>query len=125
MRYPMQRRVLLPLLCLACATPAVAGAAAKTSWAQQQIKLVTSRGLMGGDARSFQPDAPLTRGALADLAAALAEQTPAAVVDSSAPATMTQLDASLVRSLGLRSAAAAFSRGARAVGLAPPSRFGN
>ena len=37
---------------------------------------------------------------------------------------MTALDASLVKALGLSDAAAAFARGARNAGLAPPSRFG-
>ena len=41
------------------------------SWAQPQIKLVTARGLMGGDAVDFKPDAPLTQGALAELVAEL------------------------------------------------------
>ena len=41
-----------------------------------------------------------------------------------AAVTMTQLDARLVRALGLADAAAAFTAGAHAAGLAPPSRFG-
>jgi cell wall-associated NlpC family hydrolase len=41
-----------------------------------------------------------------------------------APATMAQLDARLVASLGLSGAAAEFAKGARAAGLKVPSRFG-
>ena len=62
----MRRHVLLTLLCLTLAAPAFA-AAQKTSWAQREIRAVTLRGLMGGKAASFQPDAPLTQAALADL----------------------------------------------------------
>ena len=38
--------------------------------------------------------------------------------------TMAQLDARLVKGLGLAPAATAFADGARAAGLTPPSRFG-
>lgn len=51
--------------------------------------------------------------------------TPAAQLgDPNAPVTMAQLDARLVRALGLSRAAAAFARGARAAGLQVPGRFG-
>jgi cell wall-associated NlpC family hydrolase len=43
---------------------------------------------------------------------------------SSAPETMTQLDKSLVQAIGLKKAASEFVKGARADGLAVPSRFG-
>ena len=121
----MRRHALLPLLCLSLALPAVAAGAAKTSWAQPQIKLVTSRGLMGGDVSSFKPDLPLTQSALADVVAELTDQVAAAPVAPEAPVTMTALDGSLVKALGLRDAAAAFASGARAAGLVPPTRFGN
>ncbi|MBA2476455.1 MAG: C40 family peptidase, partial [Actinobacteria bacterium] len=39
-------------------------------------------------------------------------------------ATLVELDAALVRALGLRAEAAAFTKGARRAGLAPPDRFG-
>ena len=44
---------------------------------------------------------------------------------SSAPETMAQLDKSLVQAIGLKKAASEFVQGARADGLAVPSRFGN
>ena len=118
------RRHLLLLLCLSLVLPAVAAGSTKTSWAQPQIKLVTSHGLMGGDAATFKPDSLLTQGALAELTADLTDQevTPAAV--PTALVTMAGLDSSLVKALGLREAAAAFAAGARSAGLAPPSRFG-
>jgi cell wall-associated NlpC family hydrolase len=118
------RRHLLLLLCLSLVLPAVAAGAAKTSWAQPQIKLVTSRGLMGGDAATFKPDSPLTQGALAELTADLTDQEVSAAAVPTALVTMAGLDSSLVKALGLRDAAAAFAVGARTAGLAPPSRFG-
>jgi cell wall-associated NlpC family hydrolase len=121
----MRRHALLPLFCLSLALPAIAAGAAKTSWAQPQIKLVTSHGLMGGNASSFKPDLPLTQSALTDIVAELTDQEAAAVVVPDAPVTMTALDGSLVKALGLRDAAAAFASGARASGLVPPTRFGN
>ena len=119
----MRRAVILSLLCLGLVLPAV-GVAAKASWAQPQIKLVTARGLMGGDAASFDPDAPLTQGSLAELVADLADEEPASPAVPSTSVSMASLDSSLVRALGLRDAAASFARAARAAGLAPPSRFG-
>src|SRR3954470_18508634 len=118
----MRRNVLLTLVCVTLAAHAVA-AAQKTSWAQREIRVVTLRGLMGGKAASFQPDAPLTRVALADLAAGLSNHPAAAPADPAAPVTMTRLDSALVAALGLRTDAAAFATAANAAGLAPPRRF--
>jgi hypothetical protein len=118
------RRHLLLLLCLSLVLPAVAAGSAKTSWAQPQIKLVTSHGLMGGDAAAFKPDSLLTQGALAELTADLTDQEVTAPAVPTALVTMAGLDSSLVKALGLREAAAAFAAGARSAGLAPPSRFG-
>src|SRR4051794_20776997 len=119
----MRRTVLLPLLCLALALPAIASGA-KASWAQPQIKLVTARGLMAGTPANFKPDLPLTQGVLSDLVAGLEDQEPATPAAPDATVTMTALDASLVKALGLGDAATAFTRAARSAGLTPPSRFG-
>src|SRR5689334_1995725 len=119
----MRRHVLLTLLSLTLAAPAVA-AAQKTSWAQREIRVVTLRGLMGGRAASFQPDAPLTQAALTDLVAGLTQRPAAAAADPTAPVTMAKLDASLVAALGLRADAASFATAAKTAGLAPPGRFG-
>jgi cell wall-associated NlpC family hydrolase len=121
----MRRHLVLPLLCLGLVLPTVAAGAAKTSWAQPQIRLVTSHGLMGGDASKFKPDLPLTQNALADVVAELTDQEASASSAPEAPVTMAALDSSLVKALGLREAATAFAAGARAAGLAPPTRFGN
>src|SRR5690349_1939648 len=95
----MRRRALLPLLCLALVLPAGAAGAAKQSWAQREIRLVTSRGLMGANAATFKPDAPLTQQALSDLVAGLTDKEPAAPADPSTPVTMAKLDSKLVAAL--------------------------
>jgi len=119
----MRRHVFLTLLCLTLAAPVVA-AAQKASWAQREIRVVTSRGLMGGTAASFQPDALLTKSALADLVAGLTERQAVTPADPTASVTMANLDSKLVAGLGLSTDASAFTTGAKTAGLAPPSRFG-
>jgi cell wall-associated NlpC family hydrolase len=119
----MRRCALLTLLGLALVAPALA-AAQKTSWAQREIRAVTSRGLMGGNAASFQPDAPLTQAALADLVAGLTNHGAAPTAEPAAPVTMAKLDSKLVSALGLGVDATAFAAGAKTAGLAPPTRFG-
>jgi cell wall-associated NlpC family hydrolase len=120
----MRRRALLPLLCLALLLPAVAAGAAKQSWAQREIRLVTSRGLMGASAATFKPDAPLTQQALSDLVAGLTDKEPSTPADPAAQVTMAKLDAKLVSALGLGADATTFAGAARDAGLAPPARFG-
>ena len=117
----------LVLLGLAALVPATALAAKPPtgSWAQPQIEVVAAHGLMGGRAATFRPDAPLTRQALARLVSDLTDQKTAVPAVPNAPATMAELDAALVRALGLGGAAASFSGEARAAGLRPPARFGN
>ncbi|MDP8910450.1 MAG: C40 family peptidase [Actinomycetota bacterium] len=124
-------RRLTPLFLLAAlvagsiSTSASAGSS-RPSWAQAEIRLVTSRGLMGGNAASFRPQDPLTRLALEKLVAGLTRKPlPTNIVDGSATVTMQQLDARLVRALGLSRAAGTFRRGAADAGLRVPSRFGN
>src|SRR3954447_4030703 len=83
------RRPVLLLLALAVAAPAVAAATADPAqtWALPQIKLVLAHDLMGTqDPASFRPADPLTRGALENLAAALAPAPPAAASAAPAPA---------------------------------------
>ncbi len=121
------RRPLAALVCacLALLAPAVVSAKTKGSWAAPEIKLVTARGLMGGDAASFRPDAPLTRGALDDLVSSLTETRAVAGGSPGASVTMAGLDQTLVRSLDLGDDARLFSLGVRAAGLRPPARFGS
>jgi cell wall-associated NlpC family hydrolase len=104
-------------------TPPLA-AAAKRSWAQREIKLVTSKGLMTAPGGAFRPDDGLTQGELATLVTGLTA-TPTRVPASPAGrVTIAQLDAQLVNALGLADEATLFYRAARSVGLKPPARFG-
>jgi cell wall-associated NlpC family hydrolase len=104
----------------------VAAASAKpgAQWANANIRLVTERGLLGGDAAGFRPNDAITRGELAELLTGLtgAPQVPAASPTS--PLDLQGLDARLVNGLGLKETAARFTQAAKAAGLAPPSRFG-
>ncbi|MET0563121.1 MAG: C40 family peptidase [Gaiellaceae bacterium] len=100
------------------------GAASKPSWAQAQIRYVIQHGLMAKTVASFRADDPLTQGELATLVGGLTKRPAAAVANKAAPVTVTQLDARLVRTLGLADTAAALGANARAAGLAVPSRFG-
>lgn len=94
------------------------------AWDQPQIVLVTSHGLLGGDATDFRPADALTAGDLAALVTGLTGKPSAAPADPAAPVTIAQLDAALVRGEGLQPAAARFRAAAVAAGLRPPARFG-
>ena len=109
------------------ASPAAArnqGTTQPASWAQPQIKVVVSHGLMASSIQAFHPNDPLTRGALTALVSGLTSARPTASTQSAAPVTIAQLDSTLVRSLDLSEAAIEFAAAARSAGLAPPSRFG-
>ncbi len=119
-----------PLILVSCALAALLAASAGQakpsgpSWAQAEIRTVVSRGLMAKDVASFRPDDALTRSELNSLVAGLTRRRVPATAGSGS-VTVAQLDARLVAALGLTESAAAFLRGARSAGLAPPSRFGN
>jgi cell wall-associated NlpC family hydrolase len=117
------RRHILTLAALALLL-APAAAAKPRHWAQAEIKAVSAAGLLGGNAKSFRPDDELTQGELAELVGALQEQEAAMPADPSAPVTIGQLDAQLVRALGLRDVARRFADGLRAAGLRPRANFG-
>lgn len=110
--------------CLALGAP-TAVLAAKQSWAHREIKVVTDRGLMGGNAAAFRPDAPLTQRALTDLVTELTELPPPEPAAPAAYATLAELDQALVRGLDLSDDARRFYLGARATGAKPPARFGS
>ena len=98
------RRFVLLLAVLAFLVPTTAEAATPArSWAQPEIKLVVSRGLMADSVATFKPNAPLTQTALSELVSGLTEDGPGAVAQQGATAqvTIAQLDAQLVRALGL------------------------
>jgi cell wall-associated NlpC family hydrolase len=112
---------------LACAVLGLvlaAPASAATSWAQPQIKIVTARGLMGGKAVSFRPDDALTAGELGELVAGLTGKQQPPVASPAVPVTVSQLDAQLVRGLGLLPVARQFTASLHAAGLVPTRAFG-
>ena len=121
----MRRFLLLAaLLVLLAPTPAPAATPTR-SWAQAEIRLVVSQGLMADSVATFRPNAPLTQSALGELIAGLTDpeaETPPP--GSNARVTMAQLDAQLVRALGLGDEAALFHRSAASAGTRPPARFG-
>ena len=117
-------RLAAALLALLVLAPAAGAAKPAPSWAKQEIAAVVGRGLMAPDAASFRPDDPLTRGELAELVTGLTGLPQPTPGDPVAPVTLAELDARLVRALGLQDAAAAFTTVARSAGLAPPGRFG-
>ena len=96
---------------------------AQPSWAQAQIDAVVAAGLMAPTAGEFRPDEPLTRAELAPVISALTGQE----VVLPAPerlVTLRELDARLVRMLGLGPAATQIRRQVAAAGLGPPGRLG-
>jgi len=113
---------MLAIALLAATAPLAS--AAKRSWAQREIKLVTSRGLMTASGGSFRPDDPLSQGELAELVTGLTGEPTRVPASASGKVTIAQLDAQLVDALGLGDDAALFYRAARAVGTKPPARFG-
>jgi len=121
MRRGMSRVLLAAVtLALVMASPA----AAATSWAQPQIKVVTARGLMGGKVASFRPDDPLTAGELSELVSGLTGKAAPTALNPTAPVTIVQLDAQLVSALGLLPTARQFTATIRAAGLVPTRYFG-
>jgi cell wall-associated NlpC family hydrolase len=114
----------LVFVCAAIALVLAAPAEAARSWAQPQIAAVTAKGLMGGDAATFRPDDPLTRGELSELVTGLTGKQAPAAPDPAAPATLAQLDAQVVRGLGLLPVARQFTASVRAAGLTPNQYFG-
>jgi cell wall-associated NlpC family hydrolase len=123
----MSRILAISAVFAVLAAPAAArtdSSAQPASWAQPEIKVVVAHGLMARSVQAFHPNDPLTSGALTALVSGLALDGPTFTTQSTAPVTMAQLDATLVRALGLTDAAAQFAAAARAAGLAPPSRFG-
>jgi cell wall-associated NlpC family hydrolase len=149
-----QRLATLAAACAVAAvsTAAAVGSSRSTpNWAAPQIATVVQHKLMATSVTKFRPNGTLTQKTLTSLAADLKEQvgsstspppdpgsggtttgttttgtttTTPAGSDPAAPETMTQLDRSLVQAIGLGKAAKQFMQGARADGLAVPSRFG-
>jgi cell wall-associated NlpC family hydrolase len=119
----VRRLIALTTLLVFVFAPAAVARPSAPSWAQAEISLVVSRGLLPRSAAA-RPDEPLTQGELTGLVAALTYQPPPAPFDSQAPVTMAQLNAKLVGALGLSSSATRFLQAARTAGLKPPARLG-
>ena len=118
-------RLLALFACLIVGLAAAPGASpAGRSWAQPQIRLVVSHGLMARTVASFRPNDALTQGELSTLVAELTEQPPKTPADPAATVSMAQLDARLVRVLDMSDDASSFQGAAAAAGLRPPARFG-
>jgi len=94
------------------------------SWAQSEIRLVVSHGLMARSVARFRASDPLTQGELATLVTGLTQQPVGPPADPWATVSVAQLDARLVKAIQLSPAAAELLSGARAAGLKTPSRFG-
>jgi cell wall-associated NlpC family hydrolase len=120
---PVHRFIALSTLLALIFASATAAKPSAPSWAQPELRLAVTKGLLTKGAAA-RPDDPLTQGELASLVAALSYQAPATPVDPRAPVTIAQLDAKLVGALGLSSSAARFLQVARTAGLKPPARFG-
>ena len=118
---------LLPLAALLALVPVGPALAAKpkpSTWAKAEIELVTAHGLLGGNATTFKPDAPITRGDLAALLAGLTGRPQAPVASPASPLDLQGLDARLVYGLGLKAISARFAAAARDAGIDAPPRFG-
>lgn len=113
----MRRRLLLVAL-LALVPAGIASAAGAASWAAAEIRV------LGQDPAAFRANDTVTRGELAELITAVTGTAPPAVAKPDVPLSIQDLDARLVAALGLTPDAKAFAAGAKAAGLAPPSRFG-
>jgi cell wall-associated NlpC family hydrolase len=101
------------------AQPAVAA-----SWAQPQIKAVVANGLMGPSVSNFRANQNITRAELGEALAALTGE-PQVVVHPDAEVSIAELDAKIVKALGLRPDAKTFQRKVKEAGLQPPRRLGN
>jgi cell wall-associated NlpC family hydrolase len=94
------------------------------NWAQPQIKVVVANGLMGPNVSNFRPGQDITRAELGQALAALTNESQV-VVDPDADVSIAELDAKIVKALGLRLAAKTFQRKVKEAGLEPPRRLGN
>lgn len=121
----MRIRVLaLAAVALAALALAPAGAAKQTpSWAQEQIRAAVQTGLMGPSVKRFRADEPLTREELARIVAGLTREEQV-VVDPDRAVSVQELDAALVRVLGLAPATRRVRAVAAAAGLRPTRRLG-
>src|SRR3954454_22679554 len=101
------RRRLLPLVCMLVMLPAWSSDAAAnpaTSWAQAELRAVVAAGLMA-NAAAARPNDALTRGQLEAISSGWLQVTPVERSTTAPTLTISALDAKLVTTLGLSSAA--------------------
>jgi cell wall-associated NlpC family hydrolase len=126
----MRRPLFSLVVCLAVLALAPAGLAKPErqgtgSWADAEIRAVVAAGLMAPSVAEFRPDDPLTQGELAELLAGLEDVAVVPVAaDPGAAVSIAELNAALVRHLGLAPAAKRFRAALAAAGLAPAKRAG-
>ena len=120
----MSRHRLAVVIALGLLAFPAAAAGSQSSWAEADIALSTSHGLFAGTITTFQPNALLTAGALAQLLANLTGKPTAEPTNAAQPVTISRLDATLVDVLGLGPDAERFQAVAQSAGLSPPARFG-
>jgi cell wall-associated NlpC family hydrolase len=116
------RRV-APLLAILAALAGAPEAGAGRSWAQPQIRTVVEAGLMAPSVSAFRPNDALTRRELAQVVATVTRHEQV-VVDPGRAVTLRELDAALVRAVGLDAAARTLVQKLAAAGLRPPARAG-
>ena len=120
----MRALVVAAAVLTAALLPATAQAA-KRSWAQPQIDQVIAAGLLAPSIAGFEPDAQLTRSALAEVFPVLELRRPRArpyrfaLGFPDAPVTIRELNGALVSFLDLGDSARAITAQLRTAGLAP------
>jgi cell wall-associated NlpC family hydrolase len=116
----MRRLLVLVAFCVLATAP---GTAAAKSWAQRDIDAVVAAGLMAPSVAEFRPNDVLTRGELAELTAMLGGSVGVAA-DPGRVVSLKELDAELVRLLGLGPAAKHVRTALAGAGLKPPAYAG-
>jgi cell wall-associated NlpC family hydrolase len=116
------RRLAVTAAALAALAAAPAATAAP-SWAKPEIQKVVAAGLLAPSVREFRADDALVRRELGEVLAAIRQEAQV-VVDPERPVTVRELDAALVKLLGLAPAARAIRSAAAAAGLKPSARLG-
>jgi cell wall-associated NlpC family hydrolase len=121
-------RLMLVLVALAALVPATAPAfedpPGPPDWAQQQIEQVLAAGLMGPSVDGFRPDDPLTHAELAEALMAVSGDAPT-FPDPGLPVSLRELDADLVKLIGLQPVALQIRTAIAAAGLKAPALVGS
>jgi cell wall-associated NlpC family hydrolase len=120
----MRRLIAILAGLLVLATAGQAAGKPPGSWAQAEIEAVVAAGLMAPSVDEFRSEDVLTKGELAEVLALLGKPPATAPASPARPVKLRELDAALVRLLGLGRAAKRLRATLVAAGLAPPSYAG-